>query len=95
MSTISKAMNCDIDGLRTFKITNIVANACVGFPINISALQHERYVIRNDKFPGIVYKGFQQMVKSVLVFASGKLVFTGAKSKDDIDQAFIDMKRLL
>ena len=27
-----------------------------------------------------------------MVFASGKLVFTGAKSKDDIDRAFIRME---
>ncbi len=31
-------------------------------------------------------------IKSVLIFASGKVVFTGAKSKDDIDRAFLDLR---
>ena len=32
-------------------------------------------------------------VKSALIFASGKVVFTGAKAKDDIDKAYIELKR--
>lgn len=32
-------------------------------------------------------------VKSALIFASGKVVFTGAKTKDDIDKAYIELKR--
>lgn len=31
-------------------------------------------------------------VKSALIFSSGKVVFTGAKNKDDIDKAFIELK---
>ncbi len=32
-------------------------------------------------------------VKSALIFASGKVVFTGAKTKDAIDNAFIELKK--
>lgn len=32
-------------------------------------------------------------VKSALIFASGKVVFTGAKTKDDIDKAYYELKR--
>lgn len=32
-------------------------------------------------------------VKSALIFASGKVVFTGAKTKDSIDNAFIELKK--
>lgn len=32
-------------------------------------------------------------VKSALIFASGKVVFTGAKTKDDIDKAYIELKK--
>jgi TATA-box binding protein (TBP) (component of TFIID and TFIIIB) len=32
-------------------------------------------------------------VKSALIFASGKVVFTGAKNKDSIDNAFNELKR--
>ena len=70
-----------------------MANGCLGYPINIAKFSdEERYVVRNVKFPGVVYKGEKDLVKSILVFASGKLVFTGAKSKDDIDRAFIRME---
>lgn len=30
-------------------------------------------------------------VKSVLIFQSGKLVFTGAKTKEDIDEGYKDL----
>ncbi len=71
-----------------FKITNIVANADIGWKIDIGKLCEERNVIRNENFPGVVYKQMEN-VKSALIFASGKVVFTGAKTKDDIDKAYI------
>ncbi len=45
-------------------------------------------MVRNENFPGVIYKNLQA-VKSILIFASGKAVFTGAKSKEAIDRAFI------
>lgn len=80
--------------MTAFKVTNIVANADVGFRIHIGRLCREKYVVRNENFPGIVYKNLPT-IKSVLVFASGKVVFTGAKCKDDIDRAFIELRAKL
>lgn len=49
-------------------------------------------MIRNENFPGVVYKHINH-VKSALIFASGKVVFTGAKTKDSIDNAFTELKK--
>lgn len=38
-----------------------------------------------------MYKNLE-FVKSALIFASGKVVFTGAKTKDSIDLAFAELK---
>lgn len=75
-----------------FKVTNIVANADLGCKIDIGKLCEQRNVIRNENFPGVVYKSMEN-VKSALIFASGKVVFTGAKTKDDIDKAYLELKR--
>lgn len=75
-----------------FRITNIVANADIGFRIHISKLCEERNVMKNENFPGVVYKNLP-LIKSVLIFASGKVVFTGAKCKDDIDKAYVELKQ--
>lgn len=78
--------------LKHFGVTNIVANAAIGFKINIAELAKERLVSKNQRFPGVVYKGLQKLAKSILIFASGKMVFTGCRSIDDIDYAFIEMQ---
>ena len=38
----------------------------------------------------MVYKSLPN-IKSVLIFASGKVVFTGAKNKDDIDRGYTEL----
>ena len=75
-----------------FRITNIVAKAELGCRIDIGKLCQEKNVIRNENFPGVVYKHINH-VKSALIFASGKVVFTGAKTKDSIDNAFTELKK--
>lgn len=87
---MKKSLNLEKLKINNFRITNIVANAALGFQINLSALGQQKLYIKNDKFPGLVYKGLPN-VKSVLMFASGKLVFTGAKSKADIDEGFKEL----
>jgi TATA-box binding protein (TBP) (component of TFIID and TFIIIB) len=36
--------------------------------------------MKDDTFPGVIYK-MTEPVKAVLIFSSGKIVFTGAKTK--------------
>lgn len=82
--------------LKNFQVTNIVANASLGFKINLAALSNCKTtnVIKNQKFPGVVYRGVKD-VKSVLIFASGKLVFTGAKSLAVVEHAYLTMQDTL
>jgi len=75
-----------------FRVTNIVANADLGWKIDIGKLCEERYVVQNENFPGVVYRHMEH-VRSALIFASGKVVFTGAKDKDSIDNAFTELKK--
>ena len=81
--------------LKKFGISNIVANASLGHKVNLSDFSKNRYVLKNQKFPGVVYKGVHGLVRSVLVFATGKLVFTGAKSLHDVEEAYMKMQDTL
>ena len=40
-----------------------------------------------ETFPGLIYR-LQDPKICLLIFASGKIVLTGAKSRQDIEQAF-------
>ena len=87
---IQKALSLKLKMIE-FRVTNIVASADIGFRINVGRLCEEKNVVRNDNFPGVVYKQLEH-VRSALIFASGKVVFTGAKKKDEIDNAFNELK---
>ena len=74
----------------SFHIQNIVGSCDVDFPIDlefISAKHQEYCSYEPEMFPGLVYRMIQPKIV-LLIFVSGKLVLTGAKSKEDIDEAF-------
>lgn len=74
--------------LKDFKVTNIVANADLGHKINIGKLSEiDQLTRKDDSFPGAVYH-MDNPVKAVLIFSSGKVVFTGAQKRAQINQAF-------
>lgn len=73
---ISKALNIKAKE-EGWKVTNIVANAEIGWPIDISKIADEKEGAKDDSFPGVVYRGISN-VKAALLFSSGKVVFTGA-----------------
>lgn len=70
--------------MKEFKITNIVANADLGYKIDIGKLSEDQVAQKDDSFPGAVHQ-MKQPVKAVLLFSSGKVVFTGAKDRKQID----------
>lgn len=74
-----------------FRVINIVAKADLGWGVDIGRLCELRNVVRHDNFPGVVYKQLG-LVKAVLVFASGRVVFTGARSSTDIDSAYLELR---
>ena len=76
--------------MQDFKIQNIVGSCDVGFPISLEQLSsaHDKFsTYEPELFPGLIYR--MQTPKIVLlIFASGKIVLTGAKNKEDIKNAF-------
>lgn len=73
--------------LKDFHVTNIVANANVGWLLNKAKIADE-IGINDGIFPGVVYRGIKS-IKAILIFSSGKVVFTGVTERKAIDDAFI------
>lgn len=73
-----------------FKVQNIVASADVGFAIRLESLSHrhsEFCQYEPEIFPGLIYRIYQPKVV-VLIFVSGKIVLTGAKTREQIKEAY-------
>ncbi|KAK4206707.1 transcription factor TFIID-domain-containing protein [Rhypophila decipiens] len=73
-----------------FKIQNIVASCDVGFPIRvegIAAKYHHFAILERELFPGLVYHLINPKV-TILIFSGGKIVLTGAKTRDQMYEAF-------
>lgn len=80
-----------------FKIQNIVASCDVEFPIRLEglALEHETYCcFEPEMFPGLIYRMVDPKIV-LLLFVSGKVVLTGAKSRQQIYDAFETMYPIL
>jgi transcription initiation factor TFIID TATA-box-binding protein len=78
------------------KIQNIVASAGVGGMIDLEkaaySLGHSMY--EPEQFPGLIYRMVEPKVV-ILLFASGKLVCTGAKKEEDVYVAVEQLHTLL
>ena len=73
-----------------FKVQNIVASCDVKFPIRLEQLSQEvdRFsTYEPEIFPGLIFRMAEPRV-SLLIFVSGKIVLSGAKSIADIRNAF-------
>ena len=70
------------------KIQNIVASASLGGMIDLekAAYTLERTMYEPEQFPGLIYRMKEPKVV-ILLFASGKLVCTGAKKEQDVYDA--------
>nr|AED87004.1 tata box binding protein [Sterkiella histriomuscorum] len=76
--------------MQDFKIQNIVGSCDVGFPISLESLSstHEKFSqYEPEIFPGLIYRMATPKIV-LLIFASGKIVLTGAKNKNDIKEAY-------
>ena len=69
----------------------MVGSCSVDFKIQLESLfqsEHESFCNFNpDTFPGLIYHMKNPKV-CLLIFASGKIVLTGAKTRQNIDDAF-------
>lgn len=69
----------------------MVASCSVSFKIKLEQLyngDHKKYCdFSPETFPGLIYH-LENPKVCLLIFASGKIVLTGAKTRDDISRAF-------
>jgi transcription initiation factor TFIID TATA-box-binding protein len=80
-----------------FKIQNMVASCDCRFPIRVEGLafDHDEYSsFEPELFPGLIYRMVDPKIV-ILVFVSGKVVLTGAKSREEIYLAFQNMYPIL
>ncbi|HLF54554.1 MAG TPA: TATA-box-binding protein [Candidatus Nanoarchaeia archaeon] len=70
------------------KIQNIVASGSVGMDLNLNvlAMKLENTEYEPEQFPGLVYKLPEQKA-TFLLFSNGKVVCTGTKSEEAVNNA--------
>ncbi|MFQ6075169.1 MAG: TATA-box-binding protein [Candidatus Bathyarchaeia archaeon] len=85
-----------IVGGPTIQIQNIVASASLGGKIDLekSAFILSRTMYEPEQFPGLIYRMGEPKVV-ILLFASGKLVCTGAKREEEVYMAVDKLHDLL
>ena len=82
---------------KSFEIINIVSSCDVNFPIRLRQLNYDlryKYNIKGNKvyyepeaFPGLIFRMEKPKI-TLLMFASGKINFVGAKRQEDIFEAY-------
>ena len=73
------------DPKKTIKIENVVASTAIGTTLDLPkiTLQLDGADYNKERFPGVVYRT-KEPKTAALIFGSGKIVCTGAKSIDDV-----------
>jgi len=77
-------------------VVNIVGTADVGGEIDLEAMSDvlENVMYEPEQFPGLIYRMNDPKVV-LLIFASGKLVITGAKREEQVHEAVERMRGIL
>ena len=81
------------------KIQNLVGSGELGFDLNLNmlAMRLPNVEYEPEQFPGLVYKIKDPYHASFLLFSNGKIVCTGAKSKEEmekcLEQLLKDLKK--
>jgi transcription initiation factor TFIID TATA-box-binding protein len=85
-----------IIGKPELKIQNIVASASLGGMIDLEKAAYTlgKTMYEPEQFPGLIYRMDEPKVV-ILLFASGKLVCTGAKKEQDVYDAVHKLHNLL
>lgn len=98
MPKVKESINCIIKNLGKIgikitikpqiKVQNMVASGDIGIALNLNALamdlEHTEY--EPEQFPGLVYK-LPGTRATFLLFSNGKIVCTGTKSEDKLNEA--------
>ncbi len=85
-----------IVGKPKIQIQNIVASANLNVEVD---LEKAAYLLPNtmyepEQFPGLIHRSDDPKVV-ILLFSSGKMVITGAKSEEDVERAVINIYKKL
>ena len=74
--------------VKSIKIENVVASTAIGLEIDLREFAHVLEGADYDpgQFPGLVYRT-KNPKAAALIFRSGKIVCTGAKSIDDVEKS--------
>ena len=75
---------------------NIVASADLGVELNLDAIVFglPNCEYEPEQFPGLIYRLKKPKVV-LLLFGSGKIVCTGAKTREDVENAIVEVRRAL
>ncbi len=78
------------------EVQNIVASADIkaGIDLEKATLELENALYEPEQFPGLIYRMDEPKVV-LLLFSSGKLVCTGAKTEEDVYRAVYKIKQIL
>ena len=88
-----KKVNVEVTIKPKIEIQNIVASGTINLQLNLNylALAMENTEYEPEQFPGLVYK-LEDPNATFLLFSNGKLVCTGTKNKEQLEES---MDRLL
>jgi len=75
-------------------VQNIVASGSIDMSLNLNilALQLENTEYEPEQFPGLVYK-LEDPTATFLLFSNGKLVCTGTKNKEQLEESMRQLQR--
>ncbi|XP_055388888.1 uncharacterized protein LOC129617871 [Condylostylus longicornis] len=78
---------------RGFKVENMIASADCGFPVRLEGLAHDHSSYCSyepEMFSGLVYRyhPLESYKAVLLVFVSGKVILTGCRTIDHVNQVF-------
>jgi len=78
------------------RIENIVASAALGVevPLEVIVSKLEGMEYEPEQFPGLVYR-LQKPKAAALIFGSGKIVCTGARSIDDVNEVIKKVTKII
>jgi len=85
-----------IAGGPDIRIQNIVASVVLGGSVDLEKTTYslERTMYEPEQFPGLIYRMDDPRVV-ILIFASGKLVCTGAKKEEEVSVAVAKLQETL
>ena len=78
----------------SIRIENVVSSATLHQKIDLNAVVKGNPLVeyRPEKFPGLVYR-IKKPKTAILIFSTGKMVCTGAKSENESKKAVLKVVR--